>query len=158
MDRSNCGAHSDLDLPLFEASARSLYPYFVEAAKLGMAACEPEGLRQAGREGEAAMFSATGGVNTHKGMVYSMGLLLYGMGKALTSGGDACLLAGAMARADELEAPRRGPASTTNGGRSAPGTALEAFWKRRRPVFPMGSLPPGASHFTAGWGPPTRKL
>lgn len=73
VDRSNCGAHSDMDLPLFEASARSLYPYFVEAAKLGMAACEPEGLRQAGREGEAAMFSATGGVNTYSLLIVKEG-------------------------------------------------------------------------------------
>ena len=140
VDRSNCGAHSDMDLPLFEASARSLYPYFVEAAKLGMAACEPEGLRQAGREGEAAMFSATGGVNTHKGMVYSMGLLLYGMGKALTSGGDACLLAGAMARADELEAPRRGPASTTNGGRVRARYGVGGILEEAAAGFPHGQF------------------
>ena len=34
------------------------------------------------------MFEATGGVNTHKGMVYSMGLLLAGMGRTLTETAD----------------------------------------------------------------------
>ena len=86
------------------------------------------------------MFAATGGVNTHKGKVYSMGLLLYGMGKALTSGGDACLLAGAMARADELEAPRRGPASTTNGGRVRARYGVGGILEEAAAGFPHGQF------------------
>ena len=69
-----------------------------------------------------------------------MGLLLYGMGKALTSGGDACLLAGAMARADELEAPRRGPVSTTNGGRVRARYGVGGILEEAAAGFPHGQF------------------
>lgn len=118
VDRNNCGAHSDMDLALFEASAEALRPFFASAAKAGMAGGSMAQLRQAGLRGEGAMFAATGGVNTHKGMVYSMGLLLAGMGRALKTGCSAVEAAASLAGEDSEAALCRSAASpTTNGGR-----------------------------------------
>lgn len=76
------GAHTDMDFPLLVASAFSLAPYFDAAARLGRdSAHHPpeavfEALRQAGREAEAKMLAVTGGVNTHRGLVFSLGILV----------------------------------------------------------------------------------
>lgn len=83
VDLNNNGAHKDMDVDLFEKSAEALRPYFYDAVMLGMGACSMAELRERGLAAEKEMFAATGGVNTHKGMVYSMGLLLAGMGMAL---------------------------------------------------------------------------
>lgn len=91
VDLNNNGAHSDMDVDLFEKSAEALKPYFYDAARLGMDGCGMPELRERGLAAEQEMYAATGGVNTHKGMVYSMGLLLAGMGMALADtaeGGD----------------------------------------------------------------------
>ena len=83
VDLANCGAHTDMDVPLFEKSAESLRSYFRDAAILGMGSCSMKELRERGVAAEQEMFRSTGGVNTHKGMIYSMGLLVAGMGKVL---------------------------------------------------------------------------
>lgn len=83
------GAHKDMDHALFVVSADSLRPYFLECAGIGLAraADTPEAvfplLREAGRRAEQAMFAATGGINTHKGMIFSMGLVTAGAGRVL---------------------------------------------------------------------------
>ena len=89
VDRRNNGAHTDMDLPLFRRSALALRPYFRRAAELGLerADCMPA-LQRAGREAEAAMLSATGGVNTHKGAVYAFALALAAQASVLIRGGD----------------------------------------------------------------------
>lgn len=83
VDLANCGAHTDMDVPLFEKSAESLRPYFHDAVRLGIEGCGMTELRARGLEAEIEMFRVTGGVNTHKGAVYSMGLILAGMGRVL---------------------------------------------------------------------------
>lgn len=88
IDLRNNGSHRDMDADLMRKSARALIPYFRDAALMGMAGCSMKELRHRGIEADREMFEVTGGVNTHQGMVYSMGLLLAGMGKSLTSGGD----------------------------------------------------------------------
>ena len=103
VDQNNNGAHTDMNVPLFLKSAASLVPYFRTAVSLGLADAGMPPLREAGREAERAMFAATNGVNTHKGMIYSMGLLLFGMGKALSFGGDAVGYASALAGLDANE-------------------------------------------------------
>ena len=84
VDMASNGAHTDMDIPLFEKSAESLRPYFHDAVLLGMDGCSMKELRQRGILAEKEMFEATGGVNTHKGLIYSMGLLLAGMGRAVS--------------------------------------------------------------------------
>jgi holo-ACP synthase/triphosphoribosyl-dephospho-CoA synthase len=70
-----------MDLKLFEASIHALVPYFIRCASIGQSTgdLEPEAvfpfLREAGIAGEEAMFRATGGVNTHKGAIYTLGIL-----------------------------------------------------------------------------------
>ena len=86
VDLANNGAHKDMDVELFEKSADALTQYFYDAATLGMRGCSMAELRERGLVAEQEMYAATGGVNTHKGMIYSMGLLLAGMGMALTDG------------------------------------------------------------------------
>ena len=71
VDRENCGSHKDMDLSLFLESANALRSYFYQAAKT----TDFDALRKAGIAAEAAMLEATGGVNTHKGAVFTMGLL-----------------------------------------------------------------------------------
>ena len=79
VDRANSGAHKDMDIGTFYASATALRPYFQEAAKIGAMGLSPadtfQKLRQAGMKAERAMLAATGGVNTHKGAIFTMGLL-----------------------------------------------------------------------------------
>ena len=86
VDLANNGAHKDMDVELFEKSADALTQYFYDAATLGMRGCSMAELRERGLVAEQEMYAATSGVNTHKGMIYSMGLLLAGMGMALTDG------------------------------------------------------------------------
>ncbi len=84
--RSN-GSHRDMDLFLFASSAAALAPYFTQCARLGRKArtggCEDlfEALRFEGRLAERQMLRATRGVNTHKGAVFSLGLLCAAAGK-----------------------------------------------------------------------------
>lgn len=87
VDRRNNGSHKDMDLRLFEISARSLQTYFQMCVQIGQetAHLNPEEtfcpLRQAGLEAEKTMYQATGGVNTHKGAIYTMGILCGSIGR-----------------------------------------------------------------------------
>lgn len=76
VDRRDSGAHSDMDYALMQRSLRTLHPYFVRLALLGMASAQPchDSVVQTGVEAERAMLAATGGVNTHRGALFSMGL------------------------------------------------------------------------------------
>ncbi|MGO4332204.1 triphosphoribosyl-dephospho-CoA synthase, partial [Cupriavidus sp. M-11] len=81
VDSRGNGAHDDLSLALMCRSARALHPAFAAMAAAGLQAAQPgvalrEQLGALGREAEAAMMRATGGVNTHRGAIWSLGLLL----------------------------------------------------------------------------------
>ena len=81
VDLRNNGSHGDMDVLLFTASAQALHPYFTHCAHIAQetAVLSPEKvfplLRDAGLAAEAAMYAATGGVNTHKGAIYTLGIL-----------------------------------------------------------------------------------
>ncbi len=87
VDCSNNGSHTDMDLALFEKSAAALAPYWDECVKIGMegAALAPEEtfarLRRAGLAAEHTMLAATGGVNTHKGAIFLLGILCGAAGR-----------------------------------------------------------------------------
>lgn len=80
---SSSGAHRDMDYPLLVTSARALGPCFEACAFAGEVAGGIEAspskllstLRCIGQEGEQAMSRATGGINTHKGAIFCLGLL-----------------------------------------------------------------------------------
>lgn len=76
VDKDNNGAHHDMDYALMQRSIDTLHPYFVKLALLGFADTLPThtSIRDIGIEAEKAMLSATNGVNTHKGALFSMGL------------------------------------------------------------------------------------
>ncbi len=95
VDEANNGAHRDMDVPLFERSAHALRPCFEEFVRLGIQGASPAALQQAGVRAEQAMFAATGGVNTHKGAIYSGALLLHAAGRLLSGEeeGNLCELA-----------------------------------------------------------------
>lgn len=81
VDQRGSGAHDDLTLELMEQSAYSLRPMFLEMAQAAFHhhACL-QTLREAvgaiGRAGEAAMLETTDGVNTHRGAIWALGLLV----------------------------------------------------------------------------------
>jgi triphosphoribosyl-dephospho-CoA synthase len=102
VDRRGSGAHIDMDLPMLHASADALYPYLVECVRAATEFAIGLGLRAAlgeiGRRGEARMLEVTGGVNTHRGALWALGLLC--AGAALE--GDAVTNAAQIARMPDL--------------------------------------------------------
>lgn len=89
VDGNNSGAHRDMDLGLLLRSADSLKPYFRFCADFGFQqAPDINGLVNAGLEAEKTMLSHTGGVNTHKGAIYAMGLFLCAVATNFLKGGD----------------------------------------------------------------------
>jgi len=82
VDRRGSGAHIDMDLVMLHASAESLRAAFAECAMAAMQLAPGPELRarlgEIGRAGEQAMLEATGGVNTHRGALWALGLLSAG--------------------------------------------------------------------------------
>ena len=76
VDRNDNGAHCDMDHALMQRSIQALHPYFVRLAQLGFNGKQPchDEIVNIGIEAEREMFKATGGVNTHKGALFSIGL------------------------------------------------------------------------------------
>ena len=104
VDERNNGAHSDMDLPLFLRSIDALTPYFRQITALSLSGADAAALQAAGLGAEAAMFRATGGVNTHKGALFSFSVLLAALGRCLAEGGD--VFAHAAALTAELTPPQ----------------------------------------------------
>ena len=69
------GSHDDMDYATFLRSLHSLRPYFPAIAACGRARPDFAPLQQLGIVAEAAMLQATGGVNTHRGAIFNLGLL-----------------------------------------------------------------------------------
>ena len=87
VDRFNSGAHEDMDFYTFMASTAALSHILYQCAIEGVNwKGEKDGelldrLRAVGIEGEKRMFSATKGVNTHKGLLFSLGIITGAAGK-----------------------------------------------------------------------------
>lgn len=87
VDRNNSGSHRDMDIFTFMDSTAALAPYFEDCARIGMetAALPPAEtfarLRLRGRTAEGEMGRATAGVNTHKGAIFTLGLLCGACGR-----------------------------------------------------------------------------
>ena len=69
------GSHKDMDARMLRISAKTLRPFFTALAAAGTAGASMEKLRAIGVEAEAAMMQATGGINTHRGAIFGLGLL-----------------------------------------------------------------------------------
>lgn len=113
VDQRGSGAHDDLNLALMERSAHSLGSTFNCLALQSWLRQPDVALRRdigrIGREGERDMMTATGGVNTHRGAIWALGLLV--SAAAMLGGkGDVSALtkqAAALASIDDPEQPRR---------------------------------------------------
>ena len=75
------GAHKDMDYALMLKGISAIRPFF---PKMAMAKSADE-LRQLGIEAEKAMMEATGGVNTHRGAIFCLGLALNAAGREMES-------------------------------------------------------------------------
>jgi triphosphoribosyl-dephospho-CoA synthase len=113
VDRRGNGAHTDLYLGLMHASALSLWPAFKEMAEaaiefgeVGLPLREAIGL--IGREGEEVMLATTGGVNTHRGAIWALGLLVAAatLESTNTKASAVTLRAARLALLDDRYAPR----------------------------------------------------
>ncbi len=80
------GSHADMDAQTFLRSIHALRPYFADIAALGHARAGFDRLQARGLTAEARMLEATGGVNTHRGAVFMLGLLCAGAGELVRDG------------------------------------------------------------------------
>ena len=85
----DCGSHADMDGATFMRSLFALRRYFPQAAALGAQGAGFEALEQLGIDAERRMLLATGGINTHRGAVFTLGLLCASAG-AVLAGGTPC--------------------------------------------------------------------
>ena len=73
VDAEGSGCHNDMDCALFLKSARAIAPFWEAQARTGLEGTPPSAamreLRAAGAAMERAMFAATDGINTHKGLI-----------------------------------------------------------------------------------------
>lgn len=87
VDQNNNGSHGDMDFFTFLRSAAALEDYFSRCAYIGLEGGRPgeifARLREAGLEAEKRMLRATGGINTHKGAIFSLGILCGAAGTLL---------------------------------------------------------------------------
>ncbi|ETP71665.1 Triphosphoribosyl-dephospho-CoA synthetase [Lachnospiraceae bacterium JC7] len=101
VDRRDTGSHKDMSYETFLASTEAITPYLVDMFEAGLrSGAEYEktaqdnlssdsltdeerlflGIRNIGIGAEKAMYAATDNVNTHKGMIFTMGILLAAAG------------------------------------------------------------------------------
>lgn len=113
VDRRGNGAHTDLHLGLMHASALSLWPAFKEMAESAIAFGEVgvplrEAIGRIGREGEQTMLVTTNGVNTHRGAIWALGLLVTAaaLDCSNTHASTVTLRAARLAILDDRYAPR----------------------------------------------------
>ncbi|MBR7009359.1 MAG: triphosphoribosyl-dephospho-CoA synthase CitG [Oscillospiraceae bacterium] len=100
VDRANNGAHRDMDLFSFQASAAALENYWRVCVGIGQFDRDivpntlqrpvPSSetfakLRPLGKQAERDMLAATGGVNTHKGAIFTLGVLCGAIGRLWTA-------------------------------------------------------------------------
>ena len=128
VDRRGAGAHADMNVALLHRSADALRDAFLEccwaALVLDGTALRLE-LGLIGRAGERAMLAATGGVNTHRGALWALGLLSAGV--AARGIGGACAFAAETARIPDPAADvTRSHGATARRRYGATGAAGEA--------------------------------
>ena len=71
------GAHKDMDYDTMLRGIKALRPFW---SRMAMAS-GPDELRSLGIEAEKAMLSATGGVNTHRGAIFALGMAVNAAGR-----------------------------------------------------------------------------
>jgi len=80
------GSHRDMDADTLMRSVLALRDYFTRITELGFQCAPFAALNACGRAAEQRMLVASGGVNTHRGAVFMLGLLCAAAGRVLASG------------------------------------------------------------------------
>jgi triphosphoribosyl-dephospho-CoA synthase len=79
------GSHDDMDADTFRRSVAATRPFYGLLAAAGADGAKMPELRRIGLDAERAMLFATGGVNTHRGAIFGLGLLCAAAGAAAQS-------------------------------------------------------------------------
>jgi triphosphoribosyl-dephospho-CoA synthase len=101
------GSHADMDAAIMQSSAYSLRPFFAELAMAGREGADMSQLRTIGLRAEAAMLAATGGVNTHRGAIFGLGLLCAAAGAVAEISAEGAAVAPSAAMVRAAREPRR---------------------------------------------------
>lgn len=98
VDRANAGAHKDMNFYTFLSSASVLSSYFYNCTRSGLDFNGEdytkllENIRPIGKKAEEDMFNATGGINTHKGIIFSGGIIAAASGSIYRQGKELSLI------------------------------------------------------------------
>ena len=129
VDCRGSGAHTDMSRDMLHSSADSLLVAFAECAQAAQELAIGPELRARvgviGRAGERAMLAVTGGVNTHRGALWALGLLSAAIGAGATSTDDATAYAAMLARIPD----------------PAPGAEVRSHGAAVRRCFRVGGAP-----------------
>jgi triphosphoribosyl-dephospho-CoA synthase len=134
------GSHTDMDAHTFMRSLFALRGYFVRIAELGAAGAPFAALERCGIDAEARMLAATGGINTHRGAIFTLGLLCAAAGAVAAAD---CMPTPALLRSTLLQrwgaalAARAGRPSTLPGGIAARRYGLRSASKEAALGFPV---------------------
>jgi triphosphoribosyl-dephospho-CoA synthase len=129
----DAGAHRDMDAGTFRASLAALRGFFGDAARAGHDGAPVETLRALGLAAEARMLRATRGANTHRGAIFTLGLVAAAAGAARRGGAplgpaalrrEVCRLGVALAR--ELPRPIGSHGAIATDRHGVPGARGEA--------------------------------
>lgn len=90
VDTHDNGSHTDMDYAIMLKSIKALRPFFTTLAVMSYGTTVPEAssLQQLGINAEQEMLQATGGVNTHRGALFSMGLAVVASCQMLANNKD----------------------------------------------------------------------
>ena len=113
------GSHADMDAMTFHRSAAALRPFFSELAEAGAQGAAMTALRKIGLRAERAMLEATGGINTHRGAIFGLGLLCAAAGWRKANPVDRTLSLGEVVAQRWGDDILGGPRLTTSHGETA---------------------------------------
>lgn len=133
------GSHDDMDARTFLRSIAALRPYFGTMAWLGCSGAAFDALQARGLRAEADMMAATGGVNTHRGAIFQLGLLCAAAGAVLAHGATltpSALRAALLRHWGAALTERAQRPSTLPGGRAARAYGLRSASQEAALGFP----------------------
>jgi triphosphoribosyl-dephospho-CoA synthase len=113
VDRRGTGAHQDMDLELMIRSAHALQQTFEAFADTAAGRLPSQSLREElaviGRIGERIMLTTAAGVNTHRGSIWALGLLVAAVAICRNECTSSAIgkVAGTLARYPDRNAPER---------------------------------------------------
>lgn len=154
------GSHGDMDACTFMRSLLALRPCFIQMAELGAERAPFAELERCGIAAESRMLAATGGINTHRGAIFVLGLLCAAVAAAQADGLEINVAssrttldqhwgAALAARCDRASTLPGGLAARRHGLRSASQEAALGFpvlfetalpaWMQARAQYPAGA-------------------